>query len=213
VAVRDLAVLPETVDVVTAAALPLAGLTALRLLRTIGSSSGRRILLTGASGGVGHYFVELAAAQGALVTAVVAGRERGARLLELGAADVVASVEETTSRFDVVIESVGGAVFPAAWSRLDSRGLFVWMGQASRVPPVLDFLDWRGGASATLRKFSYVDSDVPVHEDLATLLRLVSQGHLHPEIASVRDWRDTPDTLRALLARQIRGNAVLEVTA
>src|SRR5262249_54854949 len=50
-----LAVLPEGVDVPVAAALPLAGLTALRLLRAAGPMAGRRVLLTGASGGVGHY--------------------------------------------------------------------------------------------------------------------------------------------------------------
>ena len=67
----QVAVLPAAVTLEQAAALPLAGLTALRMLRTAGSVIGRRILLTGASGGVGHYFTELAAASGASVTAVV----------------------------------------------------------------------------------------------------------------------------------------------
>jgi NADPH2:quinone reductase len=52
----SLAELPADVSFVAAAALPLAGLTALRLLRMAGNVTGRRILLTGASGGVGHYF-------------------------------------------------------------------------------------------------------------------------------------------------------------
>lgn len=52
----SLAPLPDSVPVTQAAALPLAGLTALRLLRTAGNVIGRRILLTGASGGVGHRF-------------------------------------------------------------------------------------------------------------------------------------------------------------
>ena len=68
----DLAVLPDRVDTTTTAALPLAGLTALRLLRAAGSVAGRRILLTGASGGVGHYVTELASGTGAQVTAVSA---------------------------------------------------------------------------------------------------------------------------------------------
>jgi len=59
----SLAPLPDTVPVTQAAALPLAGLTALRLLRTAGHIIGRRILLTGASGGVGHYVTELAASR------------------------------------------------------------------------------------------------------------------------------------------------------
>src|SRR6266498_3797714 len=69
-----LAALPDGIATTTAAALPLARLT--------GSLAGKTVLLTGASGGVGHYFVELAAAQGTLVTAVVSSRQRGERLLE-----------------------------------------------------------------------------------------------------------------------------------
>ena len=64
-----MAVLPDQVDVVEAAALPLAGLTALRLLRASGAVAGLRVLLTGASGGVGHYVTELASAAGAAVSA------------------------------------------------------------------------------------------------------------------------------------------------
>ena len=71
-----IAVLPDTVDVLTAAALPLAGLTAMRLLDRSGPVLGRRVLITGASGGVGHYLVELAAAAGAEITAVSASTSR-----------------------------------------------------------------------------------------------------------------------------------------
>jgi hypothetical protein len=60
-----LVVVPDTIDLTVAAALPLAGLTALRLLRLAGPAASRRVLVTGASGGVGHYFTELAADQGA----------------------------------------------------------------------------------------------------------------------------------------------------
>jgi NADPH:quinone reductase-like Zn-dependent oxidoreductase len=211
VPVDRLAALPDEVPPSVAAALPLAGLTALRLARTVGSLAGRRVLLTGASGGVGHYFVELATAQGAYVTAVVSSAERGARLRSLGA-DVITDIEPAGDGYDVVIESVGGHVFPAAWRRLSNDGLFVWMGQSSRQRPVIDFFDWAGGTSATLRKFLYSDDPTPVADDLATLVRLVRLGHLHPEIDSVRPWSETPDVLAALLARRIRGNAVLEVT-
>ena len=84
-------------------------------------------------------------------------------------------------------------------------------GQASRHPPMLDFFDWSGGTSATMRKFLYSDDRVAVAADLATLLRLVASGHLHPQIDRVRSWLETPDVLQALLNRQVRGNAVLEI--
>jgi len=207
-----LAVLPEDISDAAAAALPLAGLTALRLLRVTGSLAGRRVLLTGAAGGVGHYVTELAAAQGAELTAVARGRDRGARLLELGAAAVVSEVGKAGGPFDVVFESVGGDSLPAAWRRLTTRGLLIWFGQASRVPPAMNFFDWTGGASATLRKFHYADSDTTDAADLTTLIRLVSRGRLHPEVGQVSDWRRTPDMLQALVTRQIRGKAILEVT-
>ncbi|KJS51461.1 alcohol dehydrogenase, partial [Streptomyces rubellomurinus subsp. indigoferus] len=68
----SLAVLPVGVDRVRAAALPLAGITALRPLRPAGSLTGRRVLLTGAAGGGGHYVTELAVGAGAARTAVTA---------------------------------------------------------------------------------------------------------------------------------------------
>ena len=208
----SLAALGDDISDKAAAALPLAGLTALRLLRVTGSLAGQRVLLTGASGGVGHYVTELAAAQGAELTAVARSRDRGERLLELGAATVVSETEKADGPFDVIFESVGGDSLPAAWHRLATRGLLVWFGQASRVPPAMNFFDWTGGASATLRKFYYADSDITDGADLATLVRLVSRGHLHPEIGRVSDWRRTPDMLQALVTRQVRGKAILEVT-
>jgi NADPH:quinone reductase len=213
VPVDAVAAIPDTMPSTVAAALPLAGLTALRLLRVVGSLAGKSVLLTGASGGVGHYVVELAAAQGARITAVVGTPERGERLRALGAAAVVLDVAATEGPFDVVIESVGGPVFAAAWSRLHARGLLLWLGQASREPVALNFFDWSGGSSGTLRKFSYVDDDRSVAEDLATLVRLVEDGHLHPEIDGVRAWEETPQAVQALLRRQFRGNVVLAVAS
>lgn len=201
---------PADMPATVAAALPLAGLTALRLVRMVGPLPGRSILLTGASGGVGHYFVELATALGARVSAVTASDERGRRLADLGA-QVLTDLADAPGSYDVVVESVGGATFTEAWHLLDPHGLFVWMGQASREPPRLDFFDWTGGTSATLRRFDYTDSDVADAADLATLVRLVHTGHLHPEIGQIANWDRTAEVLTALSTRRIRGKAVLEV--
>ncbi|OKI30703.1 zinc-binding dehydrogenase [Streptomyces sp. CB03911] len=209
----SLAVLPRSVPAARAAALPLAGLTALRLLRTAGAVTGRRILLTGASGGVGHYVTELAAAAGASVTAVTASAERGERLAELGAASVVRGVEEAEGVFDLVLESTGGKNLPLALSRLAPRGELVWFGQASREPAVLDFFGFfTGPVSATVRHFSYADHDGPDAPDLATLVRLVAEDRLHPEIGLTEDWLRTPEVLVDLRDRRIRGNAVLTLS-
>ncbi|MGK4580535.1 zinc-binding dehydrogenase [Kitasatospora sp. HPMI-4] len=209
---RSTAELPDSVDSVTAAALPLAGIAALRLLRAAGPVAGRRVLLTGASGGVGHYVTELAAASGAAVTAVSASRERGARLLELGAVEVLTSVERADGPFDLVLESVGGPSLRAALAKAAPGGLLVWFGQAGGVPVTLDFFEFfRGPAQARIAHFDYTVSDREYGDDLAALVRLVAGGRLHPEIGSVRDWSRTADVIADLRGRRVRGNAVLTV--
>lgn len=204
---HSLAPLPDSVDSVRAAALPLAGITALRLLRTAGPLPGTRLLLTGASGGVGHYVTELAVGAGAELTAVTATPERGERLAELGA-DVVHEVAAAQGPFDVVLESTGGAALPVALSKARPGGLAVWFGQAARTPATLDFFELLAGPErVTLQHFHYAGA--PYGPDLATLVRLVEQQRLHPEIGRIADWTDTAGTLIDLRERRIRGKAVL----
>lgn len=204
---HSLAVLPDSVGTVRAAALPLAGITALRLLRTAGSLAGRRVLLTGASGGVGHYVTELAVAAGAELTAVTATPARGERLAELGA-EVVHEVAAARGPFDVVLESTGGPDLPVALSKTRPGGTLVWFGQASRTPATLDFFQLLGGPErVTIRHFHYAGA--PYGDDLATLVRLVERGRLHPEIGRTAGWAETAATLVDLRERRIRGKAVL----
>ncbi|MCO6008174.1 zinc-binding dehydrogenase [Actinoallomurus purpureus] len=208
-----LAELPDTVSGAQGAALPLAGLTALRLLRTAGTLLGRRVLLTGASGGVGHYVTELAAAAGAEITAVTRNTERGARLTELGATEIVHDVADARGPYDIVLESTGGQALPLALARLAGRGTLIWFGQASRTPATLDFFDFFAGPeSAVIRHFHYLDADTRLGDDLAALVRLTAHGRLHPEIGRVADWADTATTLTDLRDRRIRGKAVLTLS-
>jgi NADPH:quinone reductase-like Zn-dependent oxidoreductase len=197
------------VAVTTAAALPLAGLTALRLLRAAGSLIGRRLLVTGASGGVGHYVTELAYAAGAEITAVAATTARGARLAEFGAT-VVADPAEAPGRYDVVLESVGGASLVAARRKARTDGLVLWFGQAGREPAALDFFDWIDDTvGAPIVAFDHARSERSDADDLATLVRLVATGRLHPEIGAALPWEHTGRILDDLRGRRLRGNAVL----
>ena len=95
---ENLALLPDSVDFGPAAALPVAGVTALQALRALGPVVGRRVLITGASGGVGRFGVQLAARAGAHVIAAVGPAARGAGLESLGAAE--ASNQPTTIDFE-----------------------------------------------------------------------------------------------------------------
>ena len=207
----SLTVLPKTVSMEVAAALPLAGLTGLRLVRASGPLAGTRMLITGASGGVGHYVTELAAAAGAAVTVVTGSPRRAERLLALGAIAAVRDLDEARGPFDVVLESVGGDSLPRAFGLLVARGALIWFGQASREPVTLDFFAYFAQTGATIRHFHYEDTDVCDARDLHTLVRLVATGRLHPELGVVADWAQAADTIEALRARQIRGNAVLTI--
>ncbi|MEV6771578.1 zinc-binding dehydrogenase [Nocardia sp. NPDC051030] len=203
-----IAQLPEHLSATAAATLPLAGLTALRLLRRAGDLTGKRLLVTGASGGVGHLVVELAIAAGATVTAVTATLERGQRLAGYGA-HVITEIDSTTAQFDVIMESVGGDTFTAALAHLVPGGTVIWFGQASRQPIRLDFFDLFGATPFTLHHFPHWVSDTTDAEDLTELVRLAATGVIHPELGRTADWLETTTVLEDLVNRRIRGNAAL----
>lgn len=210
VPVDALAELPDDVSSVTAAAVPLAGLTALRLLKAAGDVAGKRVLLTGASGGVGHFLVELARTAGAEVSAVSSSAERGRRLADLGAT-VVRTPADADGAYDVVFESVGGEVFSSAITKLAPGGLVLWHGQASLAPITLDFFSLFAVTPFTLKHFPHWVSETSDAHDLAALVALVRDGRLHPEIGVATDWAETVSVLEDVYLRRVRGNAVLTV--
>jgi NADPH:quinone reductase-like Zn-dependent oxidoreductase len=96
--------------------------------------------------------------------------------------------------------------------KLGRRGTLIWFGEASKEPPVLDYFSfWKGPASGTIRHFDYTDSDISDGRDLATLVRLVKAGQLHPEIGYAADWSETAAAIHSLRERGVRGNAILTI--
>ena len=151
---------PDGVPSDVAAALPLAGLVARRMLAKAGPLSGRRILATGVSGGVGQFVVQLAVAEGAQVTAVAAESEPWQHLPALGARVTHDVTSLDNGSFDIVLESVGGSLGSTAAKKLAHDGLFLWFGQASDQPLTLDFFSlFEGGQSLTLHHFVYFAGD------------------------------------------------------
>jgi NADPH:quinone reductase-like Zn-dependent oxidoreductase len=123
VPVSRLAPIPGPVSDAQAATLPTAGLTALRALEVGGLVLGKRVLVTGATGGVGRIAVQLARASGAVVTALVRDAAASRELLgRLGARSVV---EQPGGDFDVIIDGVGGATFGLAIEHVAPRGVVV----------------------------------------------------------------------------------------
>ncbi|KAA2252837.1 zinc-binding dehydrogenase [Solihabitans fulvus] len=212
VAESSLAAIPDTVSWQQAAALPAAGLTALRTLRMAGPLAGRAVLVVGASGGVGRFAVQLARRAGAEVTAVAGGPERAAGLAALGAARVVTDLAELRPGFDLVLESAGGESLTAALSLVGHRGLVVSYGNSSRRDTVLSINDFYP-KQARLHGFYLLDGIVeePPAADLAELAGLCAAGELSVEVGAEADWADVTTVLNLLRTRRVAGKAVLLV--
>jgi NADPH:quinone reductase len=208
-----MAVLPEAVSFAQAATLPVAGLTALRTLRHGGTLIGRRVLITGAAGGVGSLAVQIAARSGARITAVVGGAERAAGLRELGAAEVVEGIDAAQGRFALILESGGGASLAKAIELVEPKGTVVVYGNSSAEPTTLGFANFRGAPNARVQSFSYFTSEAEERfaPDLALLVSLVADGSLKPRIGVERSWSDILSVADQLRDRRVAGKAVLIV--
>ncbi|HUY96632.1 MAG TPA: zinc-binding dehydrogenase [Verrucomicrobiae bacterium] len=208
-----LATLPEGVSATDAAALPVAGITALRTLRMGGLLLDRRVLITGAAGGVGRFAIQLAHRAGAEVTAVVGSPERAAGLAELGADQVVVGIEAAADRFDLILEAAGGASLTAALGLVAESGTVVTYGNSAREPTTFLVNDFYTRWGVTLRGYLLLlDAwrDPPA-ADLARLARLVAEGRLNPHVTLVADWHQADRLLAALRQRQVAGKAVLRI--
>jgi NADPH2:quinone reductase len=208
-----MAVLPENVGFSQAATLPVAGLTALRTLRHGGALVGRRVLITGAAGGVGTLAVQIAAHSGARVTAVVGRAERGGGLKDLGATEIVEGIGNAEGRFALILESGGGASLAKAIELVEPRGTVVVYGNSSAEPTTLSFANFRGAPNSRIQTFSYFTSEAEERfaPDLALLVSLIAEGSLKPRIGAERSWRDILQVADELRNRRVAGKAVLLV--
>jgi NADPH:quinone reductase-like Zn-dependent oxidoreductase len=205
-----MAVLPDNVRFEDAAALPVAGLTALRSLRHGAPLLGKRVLVTGAAGGVGHLATQLAARSGARVTAVVGSQERGRHLR--GADEIVEGVDKAQGLFALILESVGGPSLAAAIARVEPKGTIVVFGNSSGEPTPISFRDFAEHPNSRMQSFSYFTSEAEERfaPDLALLASLVADGSLKPQLVE-RSWRDIAQIGPQLRNRQIPGKAVFRI--
>jgi NADPH:quinone reductase-like Zn-dependent oxidoreductase len=210
--------LPDEVGFEAAATLPVAGMTARRVveMQVIGTG---RVAVTGAAGGVGRFVVQLAAQKGAHVTAVVGRTERAKGLPELGAAEVVVgSLPADGDPFTLVLESVGGESLSAALGRVAPEGLVVSLGNSSGEPTSFLVSAFYRKAGARLYAFvlsSELDRSRSASTDLGYLANLVAIGHLDVGIDRVVDWSDLAAVRSAvvdLLARRVNGKAVISLS-
>ena len=207
-----IAPLADNVSFAAAASLPVAGLTALRSLRHGAPLLGKRVLITGAAGGVGNLAVQLAARSGARVAAVVGNPQRGRVLDGLGAAEIVTAIGNAQGRFGLILESAGGASLTAAIERIEARGTIVVYGNSSGEPTPLNFRDFAEHQNARIQAFHYFTSEPEERfgPDLALLAGLIADGSLKPRVAE-HDWHELSRIGPLLRDRQIPGKAVFHI--
>jgi len=207
---------PAELSFEQAAVLAVSGSTALQALRDAGRvQAGQRVLVIGASGGVGGYAVQLAKAAGAEVTGVAsAGKLDLVRTL--GAAHAIDYAREDfadgSCRYDLIVDTGGNAPLRRLRSALAPRGTAVIVGgeNAGR---------WTGlgrqframALSPFIRQRLAVMFAREGAADLERLAELAAAGRVVPAIHDVYPLERMPEALRRLEAGEVRGKAVVVV--
>lgn len=216
---NSLAELPATVSLAQAATLPVAGLTALYTLERGGSLLGRNVLITGASGGAGHFSIQLAVRTGAhQVVGVVRQEHYVPFVREAGAHEVVVSDDGQAAGkygpYDRIIDSVGGQVLGNILAMLAPNGVCVNFGVSATSTVTFDLRSFYLVGGTSLRGF-YLFQELQhesAQDGLRRLSRLVAAGHMHPHIALEESWERISDVAQQLMERRFAGKAVLIVT-
>jgi NADPH:quinone reductase-like Zn-dependent oxidoreductase len=222
VSVREtgpIASVPAGVAPEQAAALPIAAVTALQALRDHGHlKAGQRVLINGASGGVGHFAVQLAKAMGAHVTAVCSSRNV-AMVRALGADVVVDYTREDftadAQRYDLIIDSIGNHSRGALRRVLTERGRHVQVGQADMgywIDPVLRPLGALVWSQFTSQRWGFMLSRIEA-ADLDYLAQQLAAGRLRAVIDRRYTLEQLPEAIRYLETGRVRGKLLLEIVS
>jgi len=212
---------PAAVTFEQAAALPVAGSTALQGLRDGGRvKQGQRVLINGASGGVGTFMVQLAKSYGAHVTGVCS--TRNVELVKsLGADHVIDYKKEdftqADQRYDVIIDNVGNHTVGNLRRALTDEGTLVMIGGGGP-----DAGDWLGGMLLPLKAMfvqPFVDQDLGFflsearQDDLRSLAGMVEQGKLRVVVDRTYPLSELPEAIRYLESGRARGKVIIAVAA
>jgi NADPH:quinone reductase-like Zn-dependent oxidoreductase len=211
---KNLAALPENVSFERAATLPIAGLTALYALGKRGSLLGRRVLVTGASGGVGVFATQLARLAGARAAALVHRPEKRDAVTPY-ADDVFvgedASAASAGGPYDLILESVGGTVFASALKLLAEDGLLVTFGTSAERTSTVEVAPFyaQGGLSIYGFIIFHELEREPAGPGLARLVTLLAAGKLDVRIDDVLPVARIGDAAERLWNRGVTGKLVV----
>lgn len=207
---------PERLTVEEAAAVPVSGLTAYQAVRDSGVGPGQRVLVVGASGGVGSFAVQLAVAAGATVTGVCSAAKADL-VRDLGAAHVIehehADVDAEGVRYDVVVDTGGHRPVRTLRRVLTPRGTLVVVGSETSGP-------WLGGLQRSIGAAllsPFVRQRLVMHvakergTDLAELRPLLESGAVRPRVERTWPLEETARAVEHVAAGRARGKVVVVV--
>ena len=207
---------PANISFEEAASVTIAGTTALQALRDTGRlEAGQRVLINGASGGVGTFAVQIARALGAEVSGVCSTRNLD-MVRALGADRVIDYTREdytkSGQRYDLIVDMVGNHGLLANRDVLTSNGIYVGVGGKAG--------NWIGPLMGPLKAMvltPFVDQEFTGflarlrQEDLAFLADLLAEGVLVPQIESRFSLDEVPAAIRHSEAGHARGKIIITV--
>ncbi|MDA1099868.1 MAG: zinc-binding dehydrogenase [Proteobacteria bacterium] len=213
----DFAVIPDAVSECDAATLPVAGLTALYALERCERLLGSRVLVTGASGGVGYFACQLGRLMGAQVTAQLRRPDFEDLVRATGVDDVVISPDgaglESHGKFRAIIDGVGGQVLSRLLSRLDERGRAILYGVSGGPETALAVRELMFTGDGRIEGFYlYRETEIEAAaKGLGRLLHLLADGRLTTHVPVTENWATIGATAARLIGRDFAGKAVLTI--
>ena len=219
---QDLCLIPDGVEDVSAAGIPVAYLTAQMTLNLAGFEPGKTVLAPAIGGSVGNAVTQVARASGA--KHAISSTTSHAKALEakaLGFNEVIDGSSETLSGgvrritggngVDIVIDAIGGDVFSEALTTLAPGGSLTTLGYSAGRKATIDVTDviWKG---ATIKGFLLFAQPPKVWEDAwKTIVRLLQSGGIRPIVAKTFPLAGASDALRYLVEDRPFGRVILTI--
>lgn len=216
---KSLAAKPANVSFEQAAAVPIAGVTALQGLRDQGKlQAGQKVLINGASGGVGTFAVQIAKAMGAEVTGVCSGRN-AEMVRALGADHVIDYTQEDftkgAARYDLILDNVGTQPLAGFRRVLKPNGICVLIGGGG--PDAGDWIGplWRPIKAAVMSPFVDEEIGMMMSEvrgaDLAAIAEMMAAGQVKAVIDRRYNLEQVAGAIRYLEKGHARGKVIITV--
>jgi NADPH:quinone reductase len=217
---EHLALVPDAIDDLVAASLPVAYLTAQITLTLAGFNPGKTVLAPAIGGSVGNATYQLARAQGAdKVISTAGSAAKAAKAHKLGFEDVVDLSEEGLAEgvrritggkgVDIVIESIGGTVTSEALSSLGGGGVLITLGYSAGRKTTIDVTDliWKRARMAGFALFA--QSPTAIASAWKDILPLIVGGSVKPIVERAYPFGEAGEALRHLIEDRPFGKVVL----